>query len=1085
MKPLRIISLLFLSLFCFQGLWAQYAVFGRNKANYENFDFKVYQTPNFEIYHYLDNEAYLNEIANYTERWYKMHQQILLDTFTAKNPLILYNDHADFQQTKAISGSVGVGTGGVTEAFKNRVIFPVAMSNQQTIHVLGHELVHAFQYNMIIRGDSTSMNNLSNLPLWMIEGLAEYLSIGGIDSHTAMWMRDAVMNDDVPSLKDLRNPKYFPYRYGQAFWAFLTGLKGDDIIRPFFTAVARLGLDKASTEVLGMGQENLSALWTQAIKKQFEPFVPNKSENTIGKKLISDQNAGRLNISPVISPNGRYVIFLSEKDLFTIDIFLAEASSGKIIRKVASTLRDGHIDDFSYIESAGTWSPRSDQFAFVGISKGENLLIIKDVASGKTIKETTLPGVPAFTNPTWSPNGESIVVTGLVQGQVDLYAYNIRSGRVERLTNDRYSESLPSWSGDGEKLVFSTDQLAWQNGRTNGRLAFNLAVLDLKTKKTEMIDVFPGADNMNPLFDSQDNIYFLSNRDGYRNAYKLETTTGKIQQVTEYQTGITGITQYAPAMSIDRRRDYLVYSHYQKNQYTIYRARQEDLLSKEVRPGDVDFAAAALPRVNPRAVLQVDRQLQEIDQAAAFPNTAFSNNKYVPKFKLDYVSSGGLGVGVGTNNIFGASTGLAGSVQLGFSDILGNNKLFAAAAMNGEIYDFGGAVSYLNQKNRIAYGASLSHIPIPRFLGRFQQLTDLDVGDNQTLSVFEDAYIIERIFQEQASLFAYFPFSSTTRVEASTSYSLYSYRRDKRSSYYDYAVESSSGRVFIGRFIGQDREKLPSPDGFNLGTFGVALVGDNSYFGITAPLQGYRYRIGVEKYYGDFKFWAPNLDFRAYKRVEPVTIAGRIFHYGRYGGNSDQLFPLFLGSPWFMRGFSTNNLNTIDVQLDDVSERYFIEEELAQDYLETRNSNVTVENLIGSKMLLGKVELRLPFTGPERLSLIKSKFLFSDLNFFLDGGIAWYDDRQFNDNIIAVDANDQPIPIYVRKGENDLNSVLVDPITEEQVFLSNYKKVKPLFSAGASVRINVFGQIILEPYYAIPLVKGVRSNFGLNIFPGW
>ena len=84
-----------------------------------------------------------------------------------------------------------------------------------------------------------------NLPLWMIEGLAEYLSIGGIDSHTAMWMRDAVMRDDVPSLKDLRNPQYFPYRYGQAFWAFLTGLKGDDIIQPFFVATARAGLDVA------------------------------------------------------------------------------------------------------------------------------------------------------------------------------------------------------------------------------------------------------------------------------------------------------------------------------------------------------------------------------------------------------------------------------------------------------------------------------------------------------------------------------------------------------------------------------------------------------------------------------------------------------------------------------------------------------------------------------------------------------------------------------------------------------------------------------------------------------------------------
>ncbi|MDV7401671.1 hypothetical protein RZS08_60185, partial [Arthrospira platensis SPKY1] len=60
--------------------------------------------------------------------------------------------------------------------------------------------MHAFQYQMILGGDSTSMESLGNLPLWMVEGLAEYMSIGRTDAHTAMWMRDAVLHDDIPTL---------------------------------------------------------------------------------------------------------------------------------------------------------------------------------------------------------------------------------------------------------------------------------------------------------------------------------------------------------------------------------------------------------------------------------------------------------------------------------------------------------------------------------------------------------------------------------------------------------------------------------------------------------------------------------------------------------------------------------------------------------------------------------------------------------------------------------------------------------------------------------------------------------------------
>ena len=129
----RLILFFSFTLFLSNLLPAQY--FGKNKVNYEDFDFEVYQTPNFDIHHYNENPERIKEYAEESEQWYQFHQRILRDTIANRNPLILYNDHADFQQTNAINSAVGVGTGGVTEAFKNRVILPFAMSHQQSHHV--------------------------------------------------------------------------------------------------------------------------------------------------------------------------------------------------------------------------------------------------------------------------------------------------------------------------------------------------------------------------------------------------------------------------------------------------------------------------------------------------------------------------------------------------------------------------------------------------------------------------------------------------------------------------------------------------------------------------------------------------------------------------------------------------------------------------------------------------------------------------------------------------------------------------------------------------------------------------------------
>ena len=1023
MNALRIFVAVVLSVWYLNIAHAQY--FGRNKVNYETFDFKVHHSDHFEIYSYLDNPSYLQQFATWADEWYKMHQKILGDTILQKNPLILYSNHADFQQTNAIFGQVGVGTGGVTEAFKNRVILPIAMSNQQTHHVLGHELVHAFQYNIVINGDSTNLNNIGNLPLWLVEGLAEYMSIGSVDAHTAMWMRDAVLNNDVPTIKDLNNPKYFPYRYGQAFWVFLTGLYGDEVIGPFYRAVAKYGFEPACGIVLGMSEENLSKLWVSTIKTKFEPFLGDKKERYVGTKLISDENAGRMNISPVLSPNGRYVIFLSEKDLFGIDLFLADANTGKILQRVASTTKDGHLDDFDYIESAGTWSPDGEEFAFVAFAKGRNILVIKEAKTGKTVDEIKIPNVQAFTNPAWSPDGKSIVFSGLVEGQVDLYKYNLRNEKVEQLTNDPYAEMHPHWSADGTKILFASDELSYEDGRRNGKWSFNLAELDVVSLQINHMDVFPGADNLNPIYDTGGNIWFLSNRDGFRNVYKYEPTSGKVYQMTDMITGVSGITQYAPALTIDRKRDRVAYMHYSKNQYSIYRAKVEDFLNKEVAVQAVDFAAASLPRVNPQASKLVDTQLRDVKETDA----ALAMLRQVPyrsKFKLDY-AGGSTGVGIGTSNTFGATTGVAGAVDLLFSDIVGNNQLFTSIAMNGEITDFGGAISYINRKSRINWGGTISHVPfrIPSFGNT--TIEELDLGGGATTLAVVDRFFIERIFEQRLGTFGSYPFSQTLRLEADASFSRYSSRVDEYSNFYQ-AVPVGSNQYARGNYFGQDRRRVDGAPGFNLINAGLALVGDNSFFGMTAPLKGHRFRFGVQQYFGEFDFTSTTIDYRIYKFFKPIGFAFRALSYGRHGDAANQLFPYYVGNPWFVRGYNYNN----------DTERYLQE------------NGISVDQLIGSSIGVANFEIRIPFTGPERLALIKSGFLLTDLNFFADGGVAWSDFDQFN------------------------------PPAD-----SNLLKAEPLFSVGASLRINVFGAIILEPFYAIPLLDNAKGAFGLNFIPGW
>ena len=124
-------------------------------------------------------------------------------------------------------------------------------------------------------------------------------------------------------------------------------------------------------------------------------------------------------------------------------------------------------------------------------------------------------------------------------------------------------------------------------------------------------------------------------------------------------------------------------------------------------------------------------------------------------------------------------------------------------------------------------------------------------------------------------------------------------------------------------------------------------------------------------------------------------------------------------------------------------------------------NGIYFEQMLGSKMFMGNFEVRLPFTGLERLSIIKSRYFFSDLALFFDAGVAFDEFDHFSEGELIVIGTDQN-----------------GPITE-------YLKPAFVMSAGVALRINLMGALIVEPYYAWPIQKETRGVFGLNIIPGF
>ncbi|MEM1096752.1 MAG: peptidase S9 [Bacteroidota bacterium] len=1008
---------------------AQY--FGRNKVQYDNFEFKTFETEHFIFHFYPESEEAVKDAARKAERWYRRHSRTFAHEFREKKPIIFYANDADFHQTNAIRGNLGEGVGGVTESLKERVIMPLTGVYHDTDHVLGHELVHSFQFDIALNRTDSTRFALGLMPLWFIEGTAEYLSIGRQDAHTAMWMRDAALRDDLPTINDMTVDmrSYFPYRYGQSYMAYIGGKYGDAAVTNLYKLAGRTGLDSALVYTLGIEADSLSKEWAQSIRETYLPLTEGRTPaSEAGKLMLSkDGEGGRMNLSPALSPDGKYVAFISERDVVTINLFIADAETGEIIKRMKGTNSDTNFDAIRFINSAGSWSPDGKQFAFVTFSGGDNEIAIFDVDSRDIVRRFAVNGVGAMTNPAWSPDGQTIAFSGIRGGISNLYTWDMNTSMVQQLTNDRYADIQPTWSPDGKQIAFTTDR--GENGTSFDLLSYSpmrIGIIDVETNEITTVMPFGQSTHHNPQYSPDGrSLYFISDQDGFKDIYRYDTVSETTYRITSIQTGVSGISSHSPAMSVAAQNGRMAFNVYSNSTYPVYTLEPEQLVGT---PVSTDMAGEAIADILP-PTRSVDDGLvgnYMSDPLSGLPADMDPEiQDYSARLKLDYVAP--PSVGVSTGGAFGSRA--YGGVAFFFSDMLGNHNLTVVGQANGTFKDIGAQVSYMNLKNRLNFGGYVGRVPLLFGYSGISAAPGGGIAYQQ---------VRQRIYIDQLSGTASYPFTTTRRFEMSTGLVRYGF---------DYEVES-----FIQTGLGfqRQRESLPAPDPVFFFQSSAALVGDYSSFGFTSPIRGGRYRLQVSPSVGTENFTRVTADYRRYLFANPLTLALRGLHVGNYGAdinnpdNQNSLFTReFIGyanTQGFVRGYNLNSFGQDECTPASGTPRY--------------SGCAEFERLFGTHYAMASAELRVPFLGTEDLGLVNFPYLPTELSLFTDAGLAW--DEGMN-------------PFDLLTFERGASSERI-----------------PVVSSGISARMNVLGYIILEVYYAYPYQRPERgAHFGFQLVPGW
>lgn len=378
--------------------------------------------------------------ANKTIDYYS---KLLDHKLTHQIIIFIYPSFRDFQSSGIHPYFLPEGIAGFTEPYFERVVVPYMGNEIQFLHTLRHELVHSFQYDILL---NISKERDLFLPLWFIEGMSEYLSTG-IDSTMHEYLRDQVFSKKIPGpIELLYLNGYANYKIGQSIMYFIHqkwSIKHISIL--FRNFIMTKDIQTSFIKTFQIDYFNFVQLWQNFIYEMYNSEKPKDDEYN---KRITYKYFDLLNnqipfhYKPTISNDGKLIAYITYDKVYpTIviqkfpDPFLTDDEVKKR-NLMISYLENENFEEWMPLDTKLNFD-KSNQFLYIPTRNKSKLSIVKFNISNKRIVDIYYLPFDSISDISINNTIESefLIFLASLNGVNDIYLLDLKTKRLKKLTN--------------------------------------------------------------------------------------------------------------------------------------------------------------------------------------------------------------------------------------------------------------------------------------------------------------------------------------------------------------------------------------------------------------------------------------------------------------------------------------------------------------------------------------------------------------------------------------------------------------------------------------------------------------------------
>ncbi len=418
--------------------------YGKNRIQYKKFEWKYYQTENFNTYSNQGGLELGKFVAQVAEEELRSIEDATEYSLQRKANIVVYNTYDDYKSSNIGLGIDWQNSGGLTKLVNNKMVLYYNGDHENLRMQIRQGIARILTDNILFGddiGEVASNAALLDLPKWLTDGYVSFIAENWSTKFDDQ-LKSAMLSGTYTKFYQFAFKQ--PDLAGHAFWYYISEKYKKENVT-YFLYLARLykNLNTASQRICKKKFKNVLDDFMQYEADKYYKDIRGRRNAPKGKLSVVEETTKsdyfRFNGNP--NPrNNSYAVVEFTKGIYQVK-YVDNLYDEHIILKYGVKTQQGDINPNYPILA---WDGKGSRLLVIYWKDGKiNLFVYDAIANFKRFKQQ-VNAFDQILDAGFFLDAGTLLLSAVKNGHSDIYTYKVETGRVKQITNDVFDDLNPT-----------------------------------------------------------------------------------------------------------------------------------------------------------------------------------------------------------------------------------------------------------------------------------------------------------------------------------------------------------------------------------------------------------------------------------------------------------------------------------------------------------------------------------------------------------------------------------------------------------------------------------------------------------------